>query len=484
MVQDTELQAIDGSNSWSGAKGISTFHTTSNKDNLSVPTRALQDIKKRPARKYLSGWRSGVTLCVLLGVSIFFLNLGITIWALTGVRIVKGVATVYEGSCAQTKSSLTWLHAINVLSSLLLGASNFCMQILSAPTRKEIDAAHARRKWLSIGVPSLKNLFYIDRKKGALWILLGLSSIPLHLLWNSVVADTLSTNTYIYSAVTEDFLRGTPWNSTTFLTHYPEEAIRLLERIRDNFFVNMSISECIHTYSADYVSEYGNLVLVYDIEGYNNSLMVEGINGETSTYHRSMPNYNSYTIGGTWMCGAQPGEYTCDFGRLMQENATHWNPWEANSGYGTFEPSSLFYIEGNVKYCLAEETDRLCRLGISPPVLITVLVCNAVKSICFVLTLWIGGSMHPLVTNGDAVESFLLQPDLRLKGRCLASKADVKNNKRCFWSDQPLPLQWRSKRLHWTVGATKSRWLETFIPYELLGHSTEGLALADFFVVL
>lgn len=73
---------------------------------------------------------------------------------------------------------------INVLSTVLLSGSNYCMQVCSAPTRRDIDLAHssATAKWLDIGVPSLRNLKHISLRKRALWCLMGLSSLPLHLL--------------------------------------------------------------------------------------------------------------------------------------------------------------------------------------------------------------------------------------------------------------------------------------------------------------
>jgi len=418
--------------------------------------------------KSFSGWRFTLILSVLLGISIFGFNLGVTIWAFTNFPIVQGVATFHQGSCSRTQSSVTWLHlAINILSTLLLGASNFCMQILCAPTRQEVDAAHARRKWLSIGVPSLKNLLYVDRKKSALWLLLGCSSIPLHLLWNSAVVTTLTANEYVFSAVTEGFVGGADWNTTLDLNPYPSVAESILESYSNHSLVNMTVAGCIKAYGLNFNSDYGDVVLVYDAEvGNNNSLLIQGLN-EATAYAGKFAG-PLLAGGGGWMCG---GPY-CDFGELSRKNSTHWNPWSGlDLGEYTLVRSTpakvSYYIEGNVKYCLAVKVDRLCRLGISPSILITVLVCNAIKIICFILTFWVGGSMHPLVTNGEAVESFLLRPDTSLKGRCLVSKVDVTRNKH-FWSEEPLPLQWRRKRWRWAAGATKGFWLATFIPYGIL----------------
>ncbi len=62
---------------------------------------------------------------------------------------------IFQGDCSRTEIISAGLHVIiNVLSTLLLGASNMCMQLLAAPTRSEIDKAYKDFVWLDIGVPS------------------------------------------------------------------------------------------------------------------------------------------------------------------------------------------------------------------------------------------------------------------------------------------------------------------------------------------
>jgi len=68
------------------------------------------------------------------------------------------------------------------------------MQRLAAPTRAEVDDAHAKKKWVDIGIPSIKNLLFIEKERVILWLLLGLSSLPLHFFYNSVVFEELSGN--------------------------------------------------------------------------------------------------------------------------------------------------------------------------------------------------------------------------------------------------------------------------------------------------
>lgn len=71
---------------------------------------------------------------------------------------------------------------IKAFSTILLAASNYTMQVLCSPTRFDLDAMHAKGLWLDIGLLSLRNLRYLPRRQVDIGLLLGFSSIPLHLL--------------------------------------------------------------------------------------------------------------------------------------------------------------------------------------------------------------------------------------------------------------------------------------------------------------
>ena len=65
------------------------------------------------------------------------------------------VVVFFEGKCARINTmDICFQVGIFILSNLLLGASTIWMQLLAAPTRQEVDAAHRCGKWLDIGVPS------------------------------------------------------------------------------------------------------------------------------------------------------------------------------------------------------------------------------------------------------------------------------------------------------------------------------------------
>lgn len=132
-------------------------------------------------------WRSRRSRALMLQIGIviavFVVNLVLTVFAVSKYSIQNGVGLIYNGNCDTVKQLDQWIHLlINLLSTGLLSASNYCMQLQAAPTRADIDKAHRSNTWLDVGVPSLRNLRYISWWRKSTWGLLALSSVPLHLL--------------------------------------------------------------------------------------------------------------------------------------------------------------------------------------------------------------------------------------------------------------------------------------------------------------
>lgn len=132
----------------------------------------------------LEGWRIGVLTGCLASCLVFLINLILLLVA--AVRyggFQDGIATLARGeqdSIATISTAYNLL--INILSTVLLSSSSHNMQILSSPTRPEVDAAHNQGQWLDIGLLSTRNLRHINRKRLALWFALAASSVPLHFL--------------------------------------------------------------------------------------------------------------------------------------------------------------------------------------------------------------------------------------------------------------------------------------------------------------
>ena len=160
---------------------------------------------KIPA-KY-SGWRMGSLMSIYVVGICLLINLFFMIFAATVAHTFGGIGTLFTGNCDEVKTLDRWLHfIINMLGSILMGTSNYNMQFLSSPTRKEVDGAHERGTWLDIGVPSVRNLRLIRRRRVTLWWILAVSTLPLHLLWNSAIFSTFQANDFIVIVVSHDFL--------------------------------------------------------------------------------------------------------------------------------------------------------------------------------------------------------------------------------------------------------------------------------------
>ena len=64
----------------------------------------------------------------------------------------------------------------------MLAASNVGIQCVLAPTREDVDRAHAQLRWLGIGIWSWKNFMHAPWSRRMACVVLMLSSVPLHLL--------------------------------------------------------------------------------------------------------------------------------------------------------------------------------------------------------------------------------------------------------------------------------------------------------------
>lgn len=141
-------------------------------------------IKRRLAQSTFHGWRMGILLGSCSSAIILCFNIFFLIWASTrGQGFRNGSAEPFsynDSNIALMSSSIHIL--INILSTMLLSASNYTMQVLSSPTRGEIDRAHWRGEWFDVGVLSVRNLRYIAPRRKLLCAVLVVTSVPLHLL--------------------------------------------------------------------------------------------------------------------------------------------------------------------------------------------------------------------------------------------------------------------------------------------------------------
>ena len=143
----------------------------------------IKDDENNNFRIWMSRRSQALVVQIILINIIFGTNVGLTVYAFKQYGSSNGVGLIYEGDCETVRTLDLWVHLlINLLSTGMLSASNYCMQLQAAPTRADVSSAHGNDQYLDIGIPSLRNLRYISGWRRLAWALLAFSSIPIHLM--------------------------------------------------------------------------------------------------------------------------------------------------------------------------------------------------------------------------------------------------------------------------------------------------------------
>ena len=153
-----------------------------------------------------------------------------------------------------------------------------------------------------------------------------------------------------------------------------------------------------------------------------------------------------------WMC-ASSYDGTCNVAAALS-NATHW---------------TILDDETIVDYCLASSSTETCKLQYSLIIILIVVLSNGAKVFAILSTLKTIEDEH-FVTLGDAVASFLKQPDRDTAGACMTTKKDVgralKKKIEIFTNDGPYTLRDSDGRLvkkksslRWYQGPSRTRWI-------------------------
>lgn len=120
----------------------------------------------------------------------------------------------------------------------------------------------------------------------------------------------------------------------------------------------------------------------------------------------------------------------------------------------------------DVQYCLSEIVPERCSYSGNIPILAVVVGCNALK-IVVMLFVALRLKDNPLITIGDAIESFLNAPDPTTRRLCLLTKRDVVKQigDRKHWAveqDREPPAKVASRQsVRWAQSASRLRWFLT-----------------------
>ncbi|KAK5653795.1 hypothetical protein OQA88_7953 [Cercophora sp. LCS_1] len=405
--------------------------------------------------------RAMLVQIILIGL-IFFANLGLTIFAIVRYGSQKGVGLIFEGECYKVRSLDQWIHLlINLLSTGLLSASNYCMQLQVAPTRANVDRAHRKGERLDIGIPSLRNLRYVSTWKRVSWVLLALTSVPIHLIYNSAVFQSLSSTNYTIAVVKDSFLNGSTWtleaaesrrlgmagwdtleegrlnptsfNNTQIIQDMQREAMA-------GFYTRRNVSSCFDLYD-DYWRPQGNALI------FVRNLTVQSPTDDSLLLYVSVIPRSDDWAKNMWALG----------------NGT--SDWFAISPTPLVKPITAWYLGPpayEVSHCLVQPPEQIpsrCRFEYSPYIMSIVCFMNLVKVIIMII-IWAQRRSQnalprppeeeTLYTLGDAIASFMRVPDLTTVDMGLVTKYELMTTRR--WR---ITKGWRVQRV--TTLANPSR---------------------------
>lgn len=380
--------------------------------------------------------------------------------------------------------------AINVLSSLLLGTSNYASQILCAPSRNDLNREHSRGRWLDVGVSSIRNLRRLPVWHAAIFrcfsaqhcAAASLVSSLAHIRglglsygnwnsYNSVVFAARSAVDYNAALVTTNFLTGAPWysgdNFTLLADLKPQSDHLTYMRNSARDWTRIDRDVCLFTFADD--------VLERD---WLNVLLVSHLSTDAVLFNNGNENFTSSVLGVwqhrapvsdvSWPCNGnirfsdQPQDYVCK----PKEMASYgWSiPYamppssetaplcQGDFGYGStygqiYAPSCGPAEHAPILYCLAQPFHEQCRLNVSMSMLVVVIVCNLVKILCLLATLYMR-KLQPLVNLGDAIASFLQNPDQSTEGMGALEVGVVSSG---VWRDREdlASMPWSRHRRRW-----------------------------------
>ncbi|KAI8181002.1 hypothetical protein KHU50_002735 [Colletotrichum sp. SAR 10_65] len=226
--------------------------------------------------------------------------------------------------------------------------------------------------------------------------------------YNSVIFSTLSSVDYQAALVTQDFLKGAAWNDT-------------------------ELAMSVHAWS--------------------------GLGTANVWTHKAEDTDTSEN----WLCHGNVGNYdnsgsNCDFNNLV----AHASSWKiegvcrdtSNSG------SCGSSFDAPILYCLAEQFPGNCKIQVSTTLLTIVILFNAVKVVCLLTTAF-SRKFEPLGTVGDAISSFLEQPDDKTTNLGPVTKSVVRKQswKKAYISgSRNMSLTYKRKPHRWARAVSGSRW--------------------------
>ncbi|KAK3313414.1 hypothetical protein B0H66DRAFT_566023 [Apodospora peruviana] len=345
-----------------------------------------------PFKRFFSrfrGWRHALKLLSILSwllvVPAFIVSTALT-------RSSESMKTVEikKGSCPDITVADTWIHlAMNVFSSALFAATNFAMQAWTAPTRSDIDQVHKTGQTIDIGVQSLRNLTRIQPKRLFFWTVMFLVALPLHFVFNSAVYKTSIVNSYTASVVNAKYFDLTFTRSTNDSHLYT--APRRDGGIGE--WEELPISNLVARYTTGLPDRFRDVVFVTVGDNGTDAGVVLDQQVADGTDIRHQIDWIYLHVGNA----------------TQAPQAYHDMDYSSPVWYMRENRSNFFDIYPLAPTAFSEKVEPECRLLANPLFWWLTTACTLAIACSLTSILYLNKST-PLVTVGDAIDSFLTKP--------------------------------------------------------------------------
>lgn len=282
----------------------------------------------------------------------------------------------------------------------------------------------------------------------------------------------MATHAYNVVAVAEDFQPTPPWQYLQYTSinldlgellgtsddssnnlkpkdpfeHEKEVELKspsILQKIQQDSvnYQRLSTTECISAYSTSFLSTRRNLVLVTNSpSSANGSLLAFGS-------YLGYPREDSFR----WMCNSiytydsSDPNMMCRGARAeILAKADDWQPFKVIAGN----------LTPRVQFCLSEIVPEACSLQFSFVIILIVIICNIGKTLIMTFATF-KMTWQPLITVGDGIGSFLVEPDKTTKNACLLTANKAEDLGPFSW----FKFMWTSKKIRWFQSSSLRRWL-------------------------
>ncbi|KAF3010638.1 hypothetical protein E8E13_004270 [Curvularia kusanoi] len=441
---------------------------------------------------FVAGWRAGLHRAFIFSLAALLVNASIFLWLYLEFDHPGGTGTIKVSNCGDIGKIETGVKVgLNVISTLILGASTYAMQGTTSPTREEVDLAHKKGKWLEIGTQSWRNLGYVSRRHATLWGVLALTSLPLHLIFNAVFFHTTEIYQYAVAVVSSDFLDNTafqitPENSSPAL-RFPDEQLRwdsttdpcktpdcnwdvkndtlitqflndvripskridkstgvIVDSTRDkevSVYERLTNGDCLSSFAKGFIQSYSDVLVVSKNVQSESPILWTRYPQLTVTKDKKQSHKDPFH----WVC----------HDRLQTENSKDHDRCSRTFALKEVQPknwtTSDWTVYGHpVDYCYARIAPEMCHLQYNASIMLAVVLFSLVKVLAIAVLVFTHPGGEFLRTLGDAVSSYLKKSDPVTKDMCLVSSAQIR---KFGLPTESVTLTVTKSRRRWLVGA-------------------------------